>query len=553
MTKRKKDATEEVFTQVIPVVSCADEAQIDQLMHLCGIPRALTYNKLGSLQGWGRHWMGSDSIVRGLMKPKDIGLPAKLWEWSVNDTMKAIGAQQDAAKVFIGRAIWQRYPLTVDEKNRKDLLKDLSKKEASEYCFAPITFTEFERCRMFGLMHSDPTSDPWLHRTFRNQYQRGHTFVRNQVVYQSNGYNCKRLTRNTVLLEVAGIKSGKRIALKLKCRHVLHGQIRLIRNEQGCLEVHTIRRRPIIKIAATPTKLIGVDKGYTEGFYTSDGETIAAGLGKLLTQKTNRITRTNRNRYRLRCHAANNPQKAATILKNNLGYKVKSKRLQQEKATIKNFIRRDLRRVITEPTVIFAEDLTSPIKGKHQAKQISRKLNQWMKGELQQSLESVAKETGSIVKTINPAYTSQIDHLTGTLLGQRDGDRFISITGVVYQADCNAATNILHRGSDSEITRWMKYAEVRKALLLRTIRYLASVNKTVTDALKLKWLASKFKAEALELEALVSPSGVEGMVKLRCVGECQPLEIAPNSHHKRMKPAILDTPTQLCLDLHRVS
>lgn len=553
MSKRKKNTTEEVFTQVIPVVSCADDAQVDRLMHLCGIPRALTYNKLGSLQGWGLNWMRADSIVRELMQPKDIGLPAKLWEWSVNDTMKAIGAQQDAAKVFVSRAIWRRYPLTTDEKTRKDLLKDLSKKESDEYCFAPITFTEFERSRMFGLMHSDPTSDPWLHRVFRNQYQRGHTFVRNQIVYQSNGYTCKRLTRNTVQLEVAGINRGKRVVLKLKCRHVLKGQIRLIRNEQGLLEVHTIRRRPIVKIVATPAKSIGVDKGYTEAFYTSDKETIAEGLGAILTQKTNRITRTNRNRYRIRAHAANNPQKTAKILANNLGYKVKSKRLQAEKATIKSFIRRDLRRVITEPTVIFAEDLTSPIKGKHQAKQINRKLNQWMKGELQQALESVAKETGSIVKTVNPAYTSQMDHLTGTLLGQREGDRFISIAGVVYQADWNAAMNILQRGSDTDITRWMKYAEVRKILILRTIRYLASVNKTVTDALKLGWLHPKFKTEALKLEALESPSGVEGTVKLRCVGECQPLAIAPNSHHKRMKPAISNTPIQLCLDLHRFS
>ena len=186
-------------------------------------------------------------------------------------------------------------------------------------------------------------------------------------------------------------------------------------------------------------------------------------------------------------------------------------------------------------------------------KQINRKLNQWMKGELQQSLESVAKETGSIVKIVNPAYTSQVDSRNGTLLGQRRGDCFISFTGVVLQADWNAAMNILHRGTDAEITRWMKYAEVRRILLLRTIRFLTSVNKSVTEALNEGWLHSKFKVEALKLEVLESPSGVEGTVKLRCVGECQPLEIAPKRHHKRMKPAILNTPIQLCLDLHRFS
>lgn len=82
------------------------------------------------------------------------------------------------------------------------------------------------------------------------------------------------------------------------------------------------------------------------------------------------------------------------------------------------------------------------------------------------------------------------------------------------QADENAATNVLHRGSDNEITRWMKYVEVRKILLLRTVRYLTSIGKSVTDALNLGWLHPKFRAEALRLEGLVSPAGVAGTVKL---------------------------------------
>ncbi|WP_424098476.1 zinc ribbon domain-containing protein [Moorena producens] len=117
---------------------------------------------------------------------------------------------------------------------------------------------------------------------------------------------------------------------------------------------------------------------------------------------------------------------------------------------------------------------------------------------------SVAKETGSVVTTVNPAYTSQVDSQTGTLLGQRSGDRFTRYTGVVLQADQNAALNIMHRGSDTEITRWMKYADVRRVLLLRTVRYLASDGKTVTEALNLGWLNSKFKTEALRLEASIT-------------------------------------------------
>ncbi|OKH60770.1 hypothetical protein NIES2130_01390 [Scytonema sp. HK-05] len=219
-------------------------------------------------------------------------------------------------------------------------------------------------------------------------------------MYQGGGYSCKRLTRNTIQLEVAGLIKGKRITLKLRCRHIIKGQIRLIRTTLGTLEIHCTRSKPLVLPHGLPTQKLGIDKGYTEGFYTCDGTKIASGLGKLLTAKTNRITHTNCNRYRLFAHAQSKPSKSATILKNNLGHKVKSRRLHREKATIQNFIRFDLRRSITTAVEIFCEDLTQPLTGKQQAKHINRKLNQWMKGELQASIEKISLETGSTLSVL---------------------------------------------------------------------------------------------------------------------------------------------------------
>lgn len=99
MSKHKKQQTaEEIYTAVVPVVFCADEAQVNQIMQLCGIPRALTYNKLGSLKGWGLNWMFAAPIIRALCPPESLGMDKlrKVWEWSVNDCMKAINAQQEA-------------------------------------------------------------------------------------------------------------------------------------------------------------------------------------------------------------------------------------------------------------------------------------------------------------------------------------------------------------------------------------------------------------------------------------------------------------------------
>jgi hypothetical protein len=70
----------------------------------------------------------------------------------------------------------------------------------------------------------------------------------------------------------------------------------------------------------------------------------------------------------------------------------------------------------------------------------------------------------------------------------------------VIQSDKNAALNILYRSSDREINPWMKYAEVRKLLLLATVRYLTLMGKSVTEAWALGWMNPKLKAEALGLE-----------------------------------------------------
>lgn len=420
-------------------------------------------------------WKKADPIIRTISTPAEIGLPGKLWEWSVNDAMKAISAQQQALKTLLIREIYHK---TKDEDERK---------------------------RLIDLLNTDPTDDNWLHRQFRKHYLRGHTFVRNQIVYQGQAYTAKRINRHLIQLEVQGLEKGKRITLKLRCRHIVKGQIRLIRNEHRSLEIHCIRTRKLVLPSGKPTRKLGIDKGYTEAFYTSVGTKIADGVGRLMTEKTQRITRTNRNRHRMRRHAQklkiHHPEKTACILKNNLGYRVKSRKLQREKATIQNFIRRDLRRIITTPVDIICEDLSSPIIGKQQAKTINRKLNQWMKGELQASIEKIALETGSTVSVVNPAYTSQADSLTGTLLGRREGDRFIRHTGDVVQADYNAALNICARSTDKEITRYLKSGEVQVVLLDRTIRYLDSIGSSVTDAVNQRLLQPKFKAKALEREA----------------------------------------------------
>jgi len=326
-----------------------------------------------------------------------------------------------------------------------------------------------------------------------------------------------------IQLEVQGLQRGQKIFLVIRSQRIPTKQIRVIQNEEGNYEVHTTFTDKIVVSTEKPKKRIGLDKGYTEGFYSSDETVIAPKLGETLTRKTAKINKRNKNRNRLFQHAEQNPdrKKAASIKACNLGSKNKNKHLQKDKATIRCMIRKDLYAYITQPTLIVAEDLSRPIPGKKRSISLNRKLNQWMKGELQDSLIAIGRKTGSTVATVNCAYTSQIDSQTGTLLGSRKGDRFIRITGDVLQSDYNASLNIRNRYDDPRIRQYMNSDDVRKVLLDDTIRYLHSIGETVASAIRNNWLALKFHFEAISLEASTTHRGC-GYVETSMAGSSHP-------------------------------
>lgn len=331
--KKKEKLTDYTYTQIIPVLSVSDPSQLSKIAVLQGQCRAATYNKLGSLQGWGQHWKGADKIVRDLC-PSQEQLPGKLREWAVNDCFKAISAQQEAAMVFIRREIWRRYPKTNNENQRKswyeNQISELGKKCNKEQKVSiweqalikfPANEIENRRNYLLSLLFADPTEDSETHRIFRNLYVPGHTFVRNQVVYQGQGYKAIRLKRNLIQIQVQSLNRGQKITLIVRSQRIPTKQIRVILNDQGKYEIHTTFTDKIVVSAEKPNKTIGLDKGYTEGFYSSESVVIASELGKTLTRKTNKTNQRNKNRNRLFRHAENhtNKSKSASIKAYNLG------------------------------------------------------------------------------------------------------------------------------------------------------------------------------------------------------------------------------------------
>ncbi|WP_293115097.1 zinc ribbon domain-containing protein [Moorena sp. SIO4G3] len=416
--------------------------------------------------------------VKSFRTPDSLGLPAKLMDWTINDVAKAIAAQQAACTDAVIKKIYKRFPGKDGQKTRKELCKQLK----------TLAFLD----------------SPLLHRLVRKEFQRGHSSVKNQIVYQQVGYSCKRLSRNTYQLELAGLKRGKRNRIVVRSNRKIKGQIRLISNHLlQRFEIHFLVDYGTVEIPAD-RRTIGVDKGYTEAFYDSDGRAHGKNLGKVATKKSvrvawpfgHRICAKNRNRGKLwalhRKLEKIDPAKSARILENNLARKTENRRYRRNQSELTAIIGAASKSLFKgESLKVFAEDLTQPIRTKRQSKAMSRKLNSWMKGQMRKSLQKWANWTGSVVTEVQPSYTSQVDSVTGTLLGKRSGDSFTRFNGVVLQADHNAAKNIKDRGTDFEISRYMSKTEVQTVLLRRTARFLKGMGLSLADAVELGWLDFK--------------------------------------------------------------
>ncbi|AOY83811.1 zinc ribbon domain-containing protein [Moorena producens JHB] len=469
---KKVGATRKISTQIVPVVGIAKSVELELLstMKKLGVVRSESYNKLGSISYWGLDWKKAYPEVRSFRSPESLGLPSKLMEWTVSDVAKAITASQAACTEAVIKKVYKRFPGKDNQKKRKELCKQLK----------TVAFLD----------------NSLLHRFVRKEFQRGHSWGKNQIVYQQGGYKCKRLSRNTYQLEIAGLKRGKRNRIVVRSNRKIKGQIRLIHNQLlQRFEIHFLVDYGTVEISSE-RRSIGVDKGYTEAFYDSEGQAHGKELGKVATKKSERICAKNRNRGKLwalhRKLEKIDPTKSARILENNLTRKTENRRYRKNQSELTAIIGAASKSLFNgESLKVFAEDLTQPIRNKRQSKAVSRKLNSWMKGVMRDSLQKWADWTGSLVTEVQPSYTSQIDSRNGTLLGKRTGDNFTGFDGVVLQADCNAAKNILARGTDKEISRYMNKTEVQAVLLRRTARFLKGMGLSLLDAVELGWIDSK--------------------------------------------------------------
>lgn len=210
------------------------------------------------------------------------------------------------------------------------------------------------------------------------------------------------------------------------------------------------------------TKPVGIDKGLATLISCSNGNEYGHQFSKLNTDYAEVLTKKNSHRNQMR-------SKYGQIGSINY-HKFRNRHQAQLQAKVNQLIHQ---MIITEkPSVIVKEDLSFTDeslpndKNKHLAK-VHRKLNQWVKGYLNQRLEYYCHKYQIPFIDVNPAYTSQYCPICGHHFTKRYGTHN-ELVDCKYcgtmNANIAAAKNILSRKDDLGIDLYTPYKKVKQIL-----------------------------------------------------------------------------------------
>lgn len=176
-----------------------------------------------------------------------------------------------------------------------------------------------------------------------------------------------------------------------------------------------------------PSLCLGVDLGIRRVAACSDGRLI---IDKKFNKEKRKL------RYLKRCLQSKGTKSSGKHLK-KLRNKEKNKNKNQTHLVANEILK-------TNADIIALENLKG-IKAKKYKTQNKNGVSQVPFFELRRVLTYKAENAGKSVCLVSPAYTSQIDSISGIKEGERKGCRFYAKSGLVYDADINAAVNIARR------------------------------------------------------------------------------------------------------------
>jgi len=418
------------------------------LLQVCRATRFLradVWRRYGALKNVGKSALAiRKEIVAGGIYVT-LAIDGTIRNETTKDVVNDILFYKAAAKGKVRKAIWQR------------------------------TDNEMERKRLYTLLRSDAwMEDPFLHRQMRKHFKHGVSHTKNQFIVRSDKFKIEHVNGYlTIVIQIAR-KYGDDIVLTTTSNgtsvDLSSCNLRII-VKGGTTEIHY----SVDKSSGRPhgSRTLGVDKGYTEAFVDSDGEHQGEQFGAVMTEYSDKVSKTGSARNKLyalekKHRQSGNSRKADNIRAHNLGCKKIDARKRLAQTRLRGVAFKAAHAIVDKAAVVVSEDLTSPIAKKRPWKRFNRRMSGWAKGALAEALDSVCTQREASHELVNCAYTSQMDSVTGLLQGKRVGDKFYRINGDVIQADHNAALNVLARLSDKDIGCFTPYQEVKRILLARS-------------------------------------------------------------------------------------
>ena len=295
-----------------------------------------------------------------------------------------------------------------------------------------------------------------LHANFYKRFRKEHPYIPSQIVISAeqsvlSTYRTIKSNKHKIFVPAKkkklsirldkrtyshknGIFSLISLGKRIKCQISMYPKLKeyiekykfcdpllFIRNNETCIAI-TFDIPDII----SPKKLaVGVDLGCINFAATSEG---------ILYKDKKFSERKRKLRFNKRKLQSKRSKASRRKLK-KIGHK--------EKNINKNFSHHLANKIIgdTDADTIVLENLKS-LKVKKHKQQNKNRISQVPMYELRRILTYKALLHNKQVITVSPSYTSQIDHRTGKLDGQRIGGRYIGKDNQILHADVNAACNI---------------------------------------------------------------------------------------------------------------
>ena len=300
---------------------------------------------------------------------------------------------------------------TIRAETTKDVVNDILMYKAAamvkvRQAVAVRTIDKAERKRLYTkLLNGTWIDDNFLHRQVRKHFRHGKSHTANQFVVRSDKYLVKKVDGFLVIALRIAKKFGDAIELVTTSNgnkvNLSGSNLRIIvKVDASCgsgyrAEIHYATDKGEGRACGSQT--IGVDKGYTEAFVDSDGTCHGKGFGAVLTQYSDAVAATGKQRNRLHAlekkhRAAGHVAKADRIKACNIGRKKLNARREGVQQHLCTIAFKAAHTLVDKAGSIASEDLTSPMASNKQWRIFNRKMSSWAKGTLADALDSVCTQ-----------------------------------------------------------------------------------------------------------------------------------------------------------------